>query len=89
MVRDANDTLHKLRSALSIIRGQVQLLHRQLRCMDGFSNRDRHSLEAGLSIILTAARSLRTIIEQDPARREDRSSTAVKWVDSASDRSLP
>ena len=70
--RDAYQLRHDLLSTLTIVCGRTQLLQRQLRRMDGFSDGDRQRLEAGLAMILTAARTLGASIEHLPALREDR-----------------
>ena len=69
---DAHRFRHDLVSALTIICGQTQLLQRQLRRMDGFSDGDRQRLAAGLAVILTAARGLDSTIAHLPVIREDR-----------------
>jgi hypothetical protein len=69
---DAHQLRHDLLSSLTIVCGQTQLLQRQLRRMDGFSDGDRQRLEAGLAVILTAARALGARAEELPALREDR-----------------
>ena len=69
---DAYQLRHDLLSTLTIVCGQTQLLQRQLRRMDGFSDGDRQRLETGLAVILTAARTLGASIEHLPALREDR-----------------
>ena len=45
-------------SWLTHIQGQTQLLQRQVRRMDGFSDGDRQRLEAGLAMILASTRAL-------------------------------
>ena len=69
---DASQLRHDLLSTLTIVCGQTQLLQRQLRRMDGFSDGDRQRLETGLAVILTAARTLGASIEHLPPSREDR-----------------
>ena len=69
--RDAHPLRHDLLSSLTIVSGQTQLLQRQLRRMDGFSDRDRQRLETGLAVILTAARALGASIEQLAPSAED------------------
>ena len=72
---DAHQLRHGLLSSLAIVSGQTQLLQRQLRRMDGFSDGDRQRLETGLEVILTAARALRTRIEDLPGLRDARDET--------------
>ena len=68
---DIHQLRHDLFSSLTIICGQTQLLERQLRRMDGFSDGDRGRLEAGLAVILDSARALNARIAQLPAIHED------------------
>jgi hypothetical protein len=72
---DAHQLRHDLLSSLAIVSGQTQLLQRQLRRMDGFSDGDRERLETGLEVILTAARALGTRIEDLPGLRDARDET--------------
>ena len=65
MPPDSDDVLsetdrlrHDLCSSLTLIQAQTQLLQRQVRRMDGFSDGDRQRLEAGLAMILASARAL-------------------------------
>lgn len=72
---DAHLLRHDLLSSLTIVCGQTQLLQRQLRRMDGFSDGDRQRLETGLAVILTAARALGTRIADLSGPREERDET--------------
>jgi hypothetical protein len=72
---DAHQLRHDLLSSLTIVCGQTQLLQRQLRRMDGFSDGDRQRLETGLAVILTAARALGTNIERLAPIAADRDSS--------------
>ena len=55
---EAHQLRHDLCSSLTLIQGQTQLLQRQVRRMDGFSDGDRQRLEAGLAMILASTRAL-------------------------------
>ena len=59
---DARTDVHQLRheafSVLTVIQGQTQLLQRQLRRMDGFSDEDRQRLDEGLVTILDSVQAL-------------------------------
>jgi hypothetical protein len=69
---DAHRLRHDLVSALTIICGQTQLLQRRLGRMDGLADGDRQRLEAGLAMILTAARALDATIAELPTIHEER-----------------
>lgn len=71
-LNDADQLRHELFSSLTIIRGQTQLLQRQLQRMDGFADGDRARLEAGLAVILASARALGARVAALPAIRKER-----------------
>ena len=70
-LNDADQLRHDLFSFLTIICGQTQLQQRQLRRMDGLADLDRERLEAGLAVVLVAARALNGRIARLPAIHED------------------
>ena len=55
---DVHQLRHDAFSLLTVIQSQTQLLQRQLRRMDGFSDEDRQRLDEGLVTILDSVQAL-------------------------------
>ena len=55
---DVHQLRHDAFSLLTVIQSRTQLLQRQLRRMDGFSDEDRQRLDEGLVTILDSVQAL-------------------------------
>ena len=55
---DVYQLRHDAISVLTVIQSRTQLLQRQLRRMDGFSDEDRQHLDVGLVTILDSVQAL-------------------------------
>jgi hypothetical protein len=85
MARDADDVFsdahplgHDLRTALTVICGQTQLLQRHLGRMERFSDGDRARLAQGLGVILGAARTLRARMGTLPGTRREHDASSAR-----------
>ena len=72
VLSDAHPLGHDLRTALTVICGQTQLLQRQLGRLDRVSAADRARLLRGLGLILGAARALSARMASVPTARQER-----------------